>query len=663
MVTVIESRRLDDEWLETDGLGGFTSGTVAGWRTRRYHGLLVPAVDPPAERAVLVAGFDAWLETAGSRIPLSAQRYLPDVIHPDGQTRLVHFTIDPWPTWRWALPGGLEVVQEILVPQGRAAVMVRWELHGEAEEARLIVRPFLAGRDSHALHDENPGCRFDAEVEGERVRWRPYGGLPTILSLANAGYRHGPLWYRNFLLTEERARGFEHREDLSSPGELEWNLAAGEAVWLLGAEGLAGADTLLKGRATTIATRLRNAERKRRGAFPSRLHRAADQYLVRRGQGMTIIAGYPWFTDWGRDTFIALRGLCLAGDRLPDARAILVEWAGTVSEGMLPNRFVEHGAPPEFNSVDASLWYVVAAHEFLTAMDTARRRLPAAERARILAAVAAILEGYAAGTRYRIGMDADGLIRAGIPGVQLTWMDAKVGDWVVTPRIGKPVEIQALWINALRIGARHDDRWSAVHDRALGAFRDRFWNEAGACLYDVVDVDHRPGTVDPLFRPNQIFAVGGLPFPLLEGDRARRVVDAVEARLWTPLGARSLAPGEPGYAAHYEGGPRERDGAYHQGTVWPWLAGPFVEAWLRVRGDTPETRREARTRFYRGLEAHLDQAGLGHVSEIADAEPPYTPRGCPFQAWSVGEMLRLDRAILVDSTPAPPRRSSRRSRP
>jgi glycogen debranching enzyme len=277
-------------------------------------------------------------------------------------------------------------------------------------------------------------------------------------------------------------------------------------------------------------------------------------------------------------------------------------------------------------------------------------------------AVEAILSAYARGTRYGIRMDDDGLLAAGVPGFQVTWMDAKVGDWVVTPRIGKPVEVQALWLNALLIGSSWNGKWQAVYARGLESFRARFFNEEGGFLNDVVDVNHVPGAVDASFRPNQIFAVGGLPLPLLEAERARRVVDAVEARLLTPLGLRSLAPGEPGYVTHYEGGVAQRDGAYHQGTVWPWLIGPFVEAWIRVRGGTAAAKRQARTRFLEPLQVHLDAAGLGHVSEIADAEPPHTPRGCPFQAWSVGEALRLGTLVLAEQVARPrPRKSPSRS--
>jgi glycogen debranching enzyme len=394
----------------------------------------------------------------------------------------------------------------------------------------------------------------------------------------------------------------------------------------------------------------------------------------------TIIAGYRWFTDWGRDTFIAPRGLCLASGRLDDARDILIAWASAVSEGMLPNRFPDQGEQPEFNAVDASLWFVIAVHEYLQACSSRRKEALAGSELRtpnsemevslltsaatgengiLLTAVEAILNGYRRGTRFGIRADGDGLLACGVPGVQLTWMDAKVGDWVVTPRIGKPVEVQALWLNALKIGGRFDARWSPLFERALDSFRHRFWNEAGGCLYDVVDCNHQAGAVDSTFRPNQILAIGGLPFSLLDDEQALRVVAAVEARLWVPLGLRSLALGEPGYTPRYEGGVRERDGAYHQGTVWPWLMGLFVEAWVRVRGGTTEAKREARGRFLAPILAHLEQAGLGHISEIADAEPPHTPRGCPWQAWSVGEALRLDQVVLSERAhPSPDMRSS-----
>jgi predicted glycogen debranching enzyme len=615
------------EWLEADGLGGFASGTVDGIRTRRYHALLLVATQPPAGRLVLVNGLETWVDTPAGTFALSSQRYLPDVVHPDGATRLAAFTDEPWPTWTFALPDGTRIVQELTVRPGAPAVALVWRLLTPAP-VRLCIRPLLSGRDYHALHHENPAFRFDAEVTPGRVRWQPHCGLPAIEAQSAGTYTHEPEWYRQFLYTEERARGLDCVEDLASPGTFRFDLGAGGDATLVLAAGPAE---------PVDVPAMRSEEEARRSRFTSRLHRAADAYIVRRGGGKTIVAGYPWFTDWGRDTFIALRGLCLAGDRHDDARDILVEWAGAVSDGMLPNRFPDQGSEPEFNSVDASLWFVVAVHDLLRC----DRGLDTGDVETLRAAVTRILDGHVSGTRHGIRMDADRLLAAGEAGVQLTWMDAKVGDHVVTPRIGKPVEVQALWINALRIAGAFEARWQALATRAASAFAARFWYDDGGHLYDVVDVDHRPGVVDATFRPNQILAVAGLPFALVEGERARRIVTEVERRLWTPLGLRTLAPDAPGYRGRYEGGVVERDGAYHQGTAWPWLHGPFVEAWIRLVG-TPE---QACARFIAPLRDHLDHAGLGHVSEIADGDPPHVPRGCPFQAWSVGEALRLSRLL------------------
>ncbi len=637
------------EWLETDGLGGFASGTVSGIRTRRYHALLLCAQTPPTGRTVLVNGVEAWLEVDGETIALSSQHYAPDVIHPDGATRIEAFAHEPWPRWTYRV-GDLRVEHELFAVANAPLVAMAWRLSSaepRRRNARLHVRPLLSGRDYHALHHESPDFAFAPEERAAGWAWRPYPNLPAILVRANAGYRHDPVWYRNFCYGEERARGFDFAEDLAAPGVFTFDLAGSDAVMLFGAEGAESQLGRAEDSPANVFRALRSAEQRRRAGFGSSLLRAADAYVVRRGAGRTLVAGYPWFTDWGRDTFIALRGICLASGRLDLAGEILLEWAGAVSDGMLPNRFADQGDVPEFNAVDASLWYAVAVGEYLELA-----RPAAAVRTRLEGAVRAILDGYAKGTRYRIRADGDGLLAAGEPGVQLTWMDARIGDRVVTPRIGKPVEVQALWINALRLASTADDAWSRLADRATASFCERFWNERAGCLYDVVDVDHEPGRVDATLRPNQILAVGGLPIALLEGERARRAVEVVETALWTPVGLRSLAPGEAGYCAHYRGGPAERDGAYHQGTVWPWMVGPFIFAWLRVRGATPAALREARERFVAPLLAHLREAGLGHVSEVADAEPPHAPGGCPFQAWSVGELIRIARATgAEDSAP------------
>jgi predicted glycogen debranching enzyme len=645
------------EWIEADGLGGFASGTVSGIRSRRYHALLLTATTPPAGRMMLVNGFDAWVETPRGTFAISSQRYGPDVVHPNGATRIESFEYEPWPRWRYKIDNDLFVEQELFVPKGESAVFVSWRVVGGGGDAgqpgstipatadlKLKVRPFLSGRDFHSTHHENGAFRFGAEQNGERVIFRPYDGVPAVVAHSNGQYAHESSWYRNFLYSEEQARGLDAAEDLASPGVFEFSLSHKPAVLMLAAEG--HATTHIESIEARYA-QVRTIEQARRQYFSSPLERAADAYLVKRGQGKTLIAGYPWFGDWGRDTFIAIRGLCIATGHLEDARDILLAWAGVVSQGMLPNRFPDSGEQPEFNSVDASLWYIIAVNDYLHAAKKQPTLTDDCHTKKLRLAVEAILAGFNEGTRFGIRADRDGLLSAGEHGQQLTWMDARVDGREITPRIGKPVEIQALWLNALAIGAKFSARWQSLFDKGHAVFEEKFWNEHAGYLADVVDCDHQPGTVDLTFRPNQIFAVGGLPLQLLSQEKARRVVDAVEMLLLTPVGLRSLAPGEPGYASHYQGGSRERDAIYHQGTVWPWLIGPFVEAWVRVRGSTSEAKAEARGKFLPPIYQHLNEAGLGHISEICDAEPPHTPRGCPFQAWSLGELLRLERAVLA----------------
>ncbi|CAN7673293.1 amylo-alpha-1,6-glucosidase [Caballeronia sp. LjRoot31] len=633
---------LNDEWLEADALGGFASGTAGTERTRRYHALLLTATQPPAGRMVLVNGVEAWLEDASgqTRIPLSMQRYGAGAVWPDPSESLLSFDTDPWPTWRFQVGENHILTAELFVAKQSAQTVLRWRLDGEA--FTLKVRPLLSGRDYHALHHENPAFNFSYTATGDQVRWQAYGDVPAVVAASNGSYVHAPDWYRNFCYTVERERGMDFNEDLATPGIFSFDLSLGEAVLVLSAN--EGAKT----NAADTAKQLADIERARRAAFPTPLHRSADAYIVARNEGSTILAGFPWFTDWGRDTFIAMRGLLITSGRTSDAESILLEWAGTLSDGMLPNRFPDSGAP-EYNSVDASLWFVIAVHDYLCTGHAQRET-----QDRLQQAVDGILDGYSSGTRFQIAADPeDGLLRAGVPGVQLTWMDAKVGDWVVTPRIGKPVEVQALWINALRIAAAWNPRWTEPATRATQAFQQRFINPAGGALYDVVDADHEPGKLDHSIRPNQLFAVGGLPFAVIDNSAtARAIVDQCEQLLLTPLGLRTLSPNDPAYKGRYTGTPLERDGAYHQGTVWPWLMGPFVDAWLRVHGDDQASKAVARERFLRPLRNHLHHAGLDHISEVADGDAPHTPGGTPFQAWSLGELMRLER--LLDSQPADP---------
>ena len=607
------------EWIEPDGEGGFASGTAAGYRTRRYHALLLVAA---SERFVLVNGLEAWIDLDGGTFALSTQHYAPDVLHPRGLDHLTAFTADPWPRWTYALPGGTAIAHEIVVTAQGAACA--WRRIAGSGRAVLGVRPLLSGRSYHALMRENGAFDFTPSVNGGNVAWHPYQGVPAVAALSTGNYRHAPDWYRNFLYAEEAARGLDCIEDLAAPGVFTFDLEQRDAALVLRA-GDAIADDARSLTAGTFAK-----ERKRRAVL-TRPDRAADAYVVRTsGDRHTIVAGYPWFTDWGRDTFIAMRGLLLARGRTDVASMILADWSAHVSQGMLPNRFPDGSEAPQYNAVDASLWFVIAAHETMAV----------AGRSGVLAEAAdAILDGYARGTRFGIRMDDDGLLACGEPGVQLTWMDARVDGRVITPRTGKPVEVQALWINALRLAGRTADA-----ERATASFLARFVNP-GRGLFDVVDAEHVAGRTDASVRPNQLFAVGGLPFAIVEGDVARDVVELAKAELLTPAGLRSLAPSDTAYCPRYEGGPAQRDGAYHQGTVWPWLMGAFVEAWLRVHGNNAAAKLEARERFVDPLAAHVGMAGIDHLFEIADGDAPHTPRGCPFQAWSLGELIRVQQMV------------------
>jgi predicted glycogen debranching enzyme len=638
------------EWLEADGLGGYASGTVGQIRTRRYHALLLAAPEASdgrggENRVVYVNGVEVWMEDESGQHALSSQRYAPDVVHPDCRNRITAFSDEPWPKWTFTLARGIQVEHEVVVRRDAPLVALSWSFSAGVK-GRLIVRPLLSARDYHSLHHENPAFNFRATKSPDLVSWRPYDAHPAILALSNGTYEQEPRWYRDFLYTAERERGLDHVEDLASPGRFVFDAEAGDAILILGVDGADVRRVASTASPAVCLDQIRDSERRRRAALPTRLHRSATDFVVRRGARSTIIAGYPWFTDWGRDTFISIRGLCIASGRLDIAERVLLSWSDHVSEGMLPNYFPDGSRAPAYNSVDASLWFVVAVYEYWQAA-TAAGDLHPETNDRLTAAVSAIVNGYSRGTRYGIRATADGLLAAGEPGVQLTWMDAMTEGHVVTPRIGKPVEVQALWINALRIAGllSADDLHAAAAERATKRFMERFWNAERGCLYDVVDVDHREGAVDALIRPNQIFAVGGLPWTIVPRDRGRAIVKLVEEKLWTPMGLRTLAPGEPGYTAGYEGDVAKRDAGYHQGTAWPWLAGAFIESYLRVHSVGQAAQSRARQKFLEPLLANIGNPGLGHLTEIADAEPPHAPRGAPFQAWSLGELLRVTKLL------------------
>ncbi|MFL6332489.1 MAG: amylo-alpha-1,6-glucosidase [Pyrinomonadaceae bacterium] len=630
------------EWLETNGLGGFASSTVAGLNTRRYHGLLVAATRPPVGRSVLLSKLEETLVVGGRRCELSANQY-PGVIHPQGYQFLNGFRLDPFPVFTYRVEG-FELEKSVVMLHGENTTCIRYELRraeGSAEtDVRLEVRPLIAFRDYHALTHENPALDSRVGVEEGLLTVAPYVGLPP-LHFAHEGGEADTAghWYRNFIYMAEQARGLDSTEDLYSPFALKFDLNRRAEVSLVAStERRDAARTGELIRAEVVRRKEVSESAPSDDEAVRALTAAADQYVVARGEQKTIIAGYHWFGDWGRDTMIALPGLTLVTGRFDVARSILAEFARYVSQGMLPNRFTEGDEAPEYNTVDATLWYFEAVRALVAYAGDLEF-----VRANLYAVLRDIIEWHVRGTRYGIHVEADGLLAAGAEGAQLTWMDAKVGDHVITPRRGKPVEIQALWYNALRVSERlarefgltkDEHKYAAMAARARDSFNAQFWNEEAGCLHDVVDGTAR----DASLRPNQILAVS-LQHSMLTPERARRVVEAVEHELLTPYGLRSLAPSDSRYSGHYGGGSAERDAAYHQGPVWAWLIGPFVTAYLKVNRRAPESVAHART-LLEPLLVHLKEVCLGHVSEIFDGDAPHAPRGCVAQAWSAAELLR-----------------------
>lgn len=652
-------RTCEREWLCTNGIGGFAAGTLSLLNTRRYHGLLIASLRPPVERVALVAKLDVVARYGGTPWPLATNEFADGTIAPQGFRHLESFRLEGLtPVWSWLLADA-RLEQRIWMRHGENTTYVQFTRIGGTKDLHLTVDPFCTYRDYHRNTRGAQPFGVEPVPDGIEIHG-DQGARPYRVLCPGAQVRVQPEWYWNFRHREEGARGLDELEDLLRPARFECELGSGEScAIILTAESHAPLP------AAAAAAVEQERQREIRGLFRrthhlampgvdpapvERLALAADQFLVERRDAMgrpvgkTVIAGYPWFSDWGRDTMIALAGLTLATGRSAVAASVLRTFARFVSQGMLPNRFPDAGETPEYNTVDASLWFFVAVHEYVRATND---REFAAE---LYPTLKDMLEWHVRGTRFGIRADpADGLLRAGEEGVQLTWMDAKVGDWVVTPRIGKPVEVNALWFNAVSIlrdlagDLGHTAERAACAERAAGigaSFEAAFWYEEGGYLYDVIDgpggePDAAGRRRDASLRPNQIFALS-LPYRLLGGERARRVLDVCAAELWTPVGLRSLAPRDAAYQGHYGGGPLARDGAYHQGTVWTWLLGPFVTAHYRVHADAASA-----LAFLRAVPAHLREACIGQVSEIMDGDAPFGPRGCFAQAWGVAEILRV----------------------
>jgi len=631
------------EWLESNGLGGFASSTITGLNTRRYHGLLVAATKPPVGRIVMLSKLEETLSIDGQGFELSANRY-PGVVHPQGFRYLTQFRLNPFPVFTYEIEG-IEIEKTVFMIYGENSTVVHYRVtkndHPESPKSlRLELRPLIAFRDYHSTTRQNGALNSELKEEPGLTAVAPYEGLPALYLAHNAiESTKTSDWYRNFEYDAERERGLDFTEDLFNHCILRFDLSAGRQASVI-------ASTERRDVARVAEYQQAEITRRRKAVlsspidddFARDLSAAADQYIVSRGDQKTVIAGYHWFSDWGRDTMIALPGLTLPTGKHDIARSILRTFARNVDQGMLPNRFPDAGETPEYNTVDATLWFFEAARAFLAYtgdLEFVRNDLYPVLRD--------IIAWHVRGTRYGIKVDPSGLLDSGEPGVQLTWMDAKVGDWVVTPRRGKPVEIQALWYNALCImedfARKFDDeagqkRYRNMATVASWAFNRLFWNEKLSCLYDVVN----GGPPDPSIRPNQIFAVS-LTHTMLSPERCRSVVEKVQEHLLTPYGLRSLAPSDPQYRGRYTGDPTSRDGAYHQGTVWPWLLGPFITAYVKVNGGSGSARRQA-AEWLTPLKGHLTDAGLGHISEVLDGDAPHRPGGCIAQAWSVGEILR-----------------------
>lgn len=627
------------EWLETNGLGGFASSTIIGLNTRRYHALLTAATKPPVGRVVLLSKLEETLVINGDRYDLSANQY-PGVIYPRGFEFLECFRLDPFPIFTYRI-GDTTLEKSLFMVQGENTTVVQYKFSGMIAGAQLELKPLIAFRDFHATTHENNAINRAVEFTTGLASIAPYIGLPKLFLAHNAiSAEPAGDWYRNFEYEEERYRGLDFREDLFHPLTFTFDLHQNAtAVVIASTEAHRADEALSREERERIRRQKLVAASPVKSDFAESLIAAADQFIVSRGELKTIIAGYHWFSDWGRDTMIALPGLTLVTGKHDIARQILLAFAKYVDRGMLPNVFPNRGETPDYNTVDATLWYFEAIRQYgeLTGdLDTIRNDL--------YPVLTDIIDWNVRGTRYGIRVDEDGLLQAGEPGVQLTWMDAKIGDWVVTPRTGKPVEIQALWYNALLTLASFAE-WFGEKDRSAiyrsmaaktrSNFLPQFWNPAAQCLFDVVDGGHK----DPAIRPNQIFAAS-LPFALVDGDHARQIVDKVRRELLTPFGLRTLSQYDTNYRGQYGGDQRSRDAAYHQGTVWPWLLGAFVTAYLRTYGRNSETLREV-SGWLEPLQQHLSEAGLGSISEIFAGDPPHPPCGCIAQAWSVAELIRI----------------------
>lgn len=631
------------EWIETNGLGGYASGTVSGAHTRRYHGLLVAAQHPPVGRVVVLSKLEETIVVNDQRYALGCNQY-PGAIHPQGFQYLQQFKRDLFPEFVYEV-GGVKIKKTIAAVQGENTTLLLYEIVSSPAKFKLEFLPLCSCKDFHSTTRANDSINRSYAFDKGIFKTKNYPDSPELkIIVPGSSFEPSLHWYNSIEFPVEQNRGLNFQEDLFNHGKFTIELKEGDKVGII----ITTEPTEDK-EAFKLFAKEKNRREKLTEKYSGNIRRlvlAADQFIVKRGDDLkTIIAGYHWFSDWGRDTMISLPGLCLVTERFDDAKKILQAFANSVSDGMLPNRFPDYGETPEYNTVDATLWFFQAIYKYY------QRTSDLKFVKTLLPVLKDIIAWHDKGTRYNIHVDhTDGLLYAGQDGVQLTWMDAKVGGWVVTPRKGKPVEINALWYNALVImsellsvaGDSTDDDFKKRSVNVNTSFNRTFWNADKGYLYDFVDGDIKNDDL----RPNQLYALS-LPFPLLTKEKSKNILKVIGEKLLTPRGLRSLSPDHKDYRAVYRGDQWHRDSAYHQGTVWSFLIGPYIDALIYMNGTQGKTEaKKILTEFFH----HLDEAGAGSISEIFDGSAPHTSRGCMAQAWGVGEPLRV--ALEHDLFPA-----------
>lgn len=639
----------EKEWLETNGIGGYASSTIVGINTRRYHGLLMAATEPPLGRALMLSKCEETLLVGEDQIPLSSNIY-PDVVFPLGYLNQNSFSRFPFPTFTFEARNFL-LEKTVFMVEGENTTVVMYRLINGPENVLLHIRPMIAFRDYHSLVQENPLEDAQFSIQENYLQIKPYEGHPPLYMYHDAfNIEDTGFWYRNAVYPKEARRGLDYYEDLYSPCALLFFMKRDETRFLI--------STTHKKEAINI-TSIIQEERDRRqkkltleeNKFIQSLSYNAHSFIVKKNESIAnIIAGYHWFADWGRDTMVSIPGICLTTGRYEDAKNIFLSYLKYRSMGMIPNKFPRENEIPEYNSVDASLWCINAIYLYWRLSGDSKTVTET-----LLPIIEEIISCYMKGTRYNIHMDSDGLLYAGEEGLQLTWMDVKIGEWVVTQRKGKPVEINALWYNALRIIAllfnannqsKKAQHFETIAQKTKERFNEVFWYKEGRYLFDCLDGDF----LDATLRPNQIFSIS-LPFTVLEKKYQESVFATVRDHLLTPYGLRTLSPHDKNYIGFYTGNQKERDLAYHQGTVWPWLLGAYIDAYFKIYGFSQKGTDYA-IDLVKAFEGHIYEAGIGTISEIFDGDPPHAARGSISQAWSVAEILRVCALYITKTYPS-----------